>query len=274
MRSAGVKPGEALTVLAACFGERPERAWLRNLEADDDGVSVAFVDSRAAVIKLARTLRPRVVLLPLRDAAGISSSPLISRLREEAPGVRVLLLMSPEASHVGLAEAIRAGGEVATLRGEPDLRAVLLRATAPGELTVREDEAARALLSDIRPAELRDTILFCVLEAHRRLSARDLAGVRGKLPTESRRRACATPWPNATELICWGRLVRASLLQWGGPSSLHALAQASGFRSAGALQRSAVRLLQRSIGDPRDLAPLLVTSRLLRRVQRATHDSV
>src|SRR2546423_14754698 len=96
----------AATVVAACFGERPERAWLDGLAAD--GLSLTFVENRVALITRVVALRPRAVLFPVRDAQGVLSAPLISRLREHLPDARVLLLIAPGSSSSGLAEAIRA----------------------------------------------------------------------------------------------------------------------------------------------------------------------
>ena len=267
MRSFSVKPGEGIAVMAACFGERPERAWLTELEAHDSTLSLTFVDSRVSLLRRARSLRPRVVLLPLQDARGLPSAPLIARLRAKSPDIRVMLLLAPETSRVGLADAIRAGGEVVVLGGVTELRAVLLLTKHPEALSAREHEAARALLGALPSADLRETLVFCVMHAHRRLSVGDVARLRGLSARSFGRQARDARWPAPSELIGWGCLLRASLLQWRESSSLAVLSSASGFTSARALQRTAERLLQRPIDAPRDLAPLLVSSRLLRRVQ-------
>jgi hypothetical protein len=267
MRSLSVKPGEGLAVMAACFGERPERAWLAELAANDSALSLIFVESRFALIRRARSLRPRVVLLPLRDAAGLPSAPLIARLRAKSPDFRVMLLLAPETSRVGLAEAIRAGGEVVVLGGMTELRAILLLTNRSEEPSAREHDAARALLGGLHSADLREILVFCVMRAHQRLSVGDVAMLRGLSVRALGRQARDARWPAPSELIGWGCLLRASLLQWRESSSRAVLANASGFSSARALQRTAERLLQRPVDDPRDLAPLLVSSRLQRRVQ-------
>jgi AraC-like DNA-binding protein len=268
MRSFSVKPEVRLTVMAACFGERPERAWLAELEAHDAGLSLTFVESRAALIKRARSLRPRIVLLPLRDARGVSSAPIIIRLREHAPNGRILLLIAPKSSHAGLAEAVRAGGEPLMLGGEEDLCSVLYRTGDLGLQSLREHDAIRSLLAVVRPVELREILHFCVMHAHRRLSACDVATDRRVSSRTLARRARAAGWPSLAELIDWGRLLRASLLQWRESSTLTALAHAAGFASMCALQGTAVQLLQRSAKCPSDLSPLLVSTRLHRRVKQ------
>lgn len=268
MRSVGVKSGGVLTVMAACFGERPERAWLAHLEVHDAAVSLTFVENRVALIRCARTLRPRIVLLPLRDARGLPSAPLIARLREHAPNLRVMVLLAPETSRAGLAEAIRAGGEAAVLDGEAALRTVLFRTCDPGPLSPQELDAVRALLSDLRQADLQEALQFTVMHAHRRLSVADVAIARGVSTRALGRQARAASWPTPTELIGWGRLLRASILQWREGSNLPTLARASGFSSACALRDAAERLLQQSVDCPSELSPLLVSSRLQRRVHR------
>jgi AraC-like DNA-binding protein len=258
-------------VLAACLGNCPERALLAELEVRDSDIALTFVESRVALIRRARALRPRVVLLPLRDASGLPSAPLITRLREHAPNVRILLLMSPGSSQAGLAEAIRAGGEVVVVGREGELRSVLHRTDDAELLTTREYDATRALVDGLRPDDLRETLLLCVSEAHRGLSVGDVAASRGTSPRALGRQMRAAHCPTVPELIDWGRLLRASVLQWRESSGIAALAHTSGFASTRALQHAGERLLQRAIERPGDLSPLLVSSRLHRRVQRLAH---
>ncbi len=264
--SSRVMPGPALTVMAACLGDRPERAWLTGLMANESDLSLTFVERRGALIRRVCALRPHVVLLPLRDASGLPSAPLISRLRARAPNVRVLVLMPPGSSHGGLADAIHAGGEAASPAGSSELRAVLYRTGDIGLLSMREHDAARALLSGIQPAELRETLLYSVMHAHRCLTVADLATSRGASVHVLRRWARESGWPAPLEQIRWGRLLRASLLLWRESSSPSALVHASGFTSMRALRRAGARLLQKSIETPLDVSPLLVSSRLRRRV--------
>ncbi len=268
MRSAGVKPGEALAVLAACFRERPEWAWLAEVEAHNSAFSLTFVESRIALISRARGVRSRVVLLPLQDARGVPTAPLISRLREHAPNVRVMVLLTPGDSRAGLAEAIRAGGEAVTAGSARELLAELHRADDTGPLSAREHEATRALLGAIRPTELRELLQFCVMHAHRRLSVVEVAAERGVSSRRLGRKTPVSSWPAASELIDWGRLLRAGILQWRESSSLAALAHAAGFASAHALQQAAERLLHLSTDRPSQFSPFLVITLLRRRLQR------
>jgi ActR/RegA family two-component response regulator len=120
---------KAFKVLAGCFGRGPEHAWLADLAAAEPGVSLTFVERRTALIGCAQTFRPSVVLLPLRDGGGIPSAPLIARLRENLPSVRVMVLLAPDTVHVGIAEAIKAGAEPAIIGESAELCAILARAT-------------------------------------------------------------------------------------------------------------------------------------------------
>ncbi|MEO8336354.1 MAG: hypothetical protein ABI664_15350 [bacterium] len=271
MPSFRVNPGPSLTVMAACLGERPERGWLTHLEAHGAELSLTFVETRVALVRRARTLRPRVILLPLSDANGVPSAPLIARLREWTPSVRVLVLISPETTRAGLADAIRAGGEVVVLSGEDELRSALFRMADLGPLSVPELDAASALLSRLRPSELRETLLYCVVHAHRRLTVHDVATSRGMSSRALGRQSRVGRWPPPSELIAWGRLLRASILQWSESTPpLSALVYASGFASARTMERTSLRLLQRSIEHASDLVPLLVGSRLHRRLHALT----
>jgi AraC-like DNA-binding protein len=268
MRSIGVRQRGCLSVIAACLGERPERAWLAELQAHDAALSLTFVDDRVALIRRARSLQPRVVLLPLRDAYGMSSVPLIARLRENVPSARVVVLLAPGTPRGGLAETIRVGGEIAILARQADLRSVLYRTNQAEGLSTRELEATRSLLGGLQPTELREVLVFCVMNAHRRLTVGEVAMRRGLSPRAFARQAEAAQWPSPSELIGWGGLLRASLMEWSESSRLPELARASGFASTRTLQRIAERLLQKPIACSSDLAPLLVSSRLIRRVQR------
>jgi hypothetical protein len=268
MRSIDVKQRESLSVIAACFGERPERAWLAELQAHDAALSLTFVDARVALIRRARSLQPRVVLLPLRDAYGLSSVPLIARLRENVPAARVVVLLAPGTPCGGFAETIRVGGEIAILARQADLRSVLYRTDCAEGLSAREHEAARSLLRGLQPTALREVLVFCVMNAHRRLTVGEVAMWRGRSTRAFGRQAKAAHWPSPSELIGWGGLLRASLMEWTESSRLPELARASGFASTRTLQRIAERLLQKPIACSSDLAPLLVSSRLIRRVQR------
>lgn len=266
-----VMPRPAATVVAACFGGRPEREWLEELAAD--GLLLTFVQNRVALIARVLALRPRAVLFPVRDALGVLSAPLISRLREHAPDTRVLLLGAPGSSSSGLAEAIRAGGEPAIFRCASELRVALLHSNHLDVLSTREYEAVRALTAGIHPPALLECLFFCVLHAHQHLSVGDVAKSLGVSRRTFSRHARAASWPTPAEVIDWGRLLRASILQWRESSSLVALAHASGFRSSSALQRTAVRLLTRPVSSARDLSPLRVSSRLHRRIESLARDT-
>ena len=114
--------------MAGCFGRGAERDWLTDLAAAEADFSLTFVERRATLIGRATLFRPSVVLLPLRDASGIPSAPLIARLREDLPSVRVMGLLAPGTARVGIGEAIRAGGEPMII-GATELYAVLARST-------------------------------------------------------------------------------------------------------------------------------------------------
>ena len=264
MLSHSVMPRVASTVIAACFRERPELEWLERLAAD--GVALTFVDSRLALVARVEELRPRIVVFPLRDAQGVPSAPLIGRLRVHAPDTRVLLLMAPGSSRSGLAEAIRAGGEPAAFECASELRAALSDTDHPGALSTRECEAIADLLAGLQPPALVESLLFCVVHAQRHLQVDDVATWRDISRRTLTRHARSASWPTPAEIIDWGRLLRASILQWRESSSLAALAHASGYHDAHALHRAATRLLTRTVSSARDLSPLRVSSDLRRRV--------
>jgi AraC-like DNA-binding protein len=260
----GVTHTRSQPILAACFRGRPERKWLEAFR--NGGLDLTFLDARVELVAHVLANRPRVVLLPAADADGVPCAPLIARLRERAPDVRVLLLLATGSPSLGLAEAMRAGGDPAFFRTKAELLGFVTRAGEADAISESDAEAIRSLVSGLHPPALVDALIHCAVHADRPLSVGDLADALGVSRRTFGRRTRLAAWPTPVEMIEWGRLLRASIVQWRESASLIALAHASGFRSPQALRRAAARRLVLRAGATNEFSPLQVGTALRRRL--------
>jgi AraC-like DNA-binding protein len=256
-------PGAGGTVLVASLGATDFRALFQDLVTE---YRLDFVDDRAQLLTVAIARRPVAVLLPVCDAAGTASAPLAARLRAEIPDVRVITLWHPEHDRSRLAEVIRAGSEPYAATSAADVTRCIASLQETGRLSTSEVDALRSLLADVQPEWLVEILLAAVRSAHRALSVSDFSRVVGYSRRTLGRHSVQAGWPAPEELIEWGRLLRASLVQWREQSSLVALAHAAGFSGPQALHRAADHLLGEKIALPTALTPLGVTAAFRRRV--------
>lgn len=253
------------TVLVGSFGGAEFHALFGDVTTE---FTLEFVRDRTQLLAVAVTRRPIAVLLPVRDEAGTTCAPLATRLCAEAPDVRVITLWHPERDRAALAELIRAGSEPCTVTCADDVTRCIAGLRATGTLAAADVDALRSLLADLQPAWLVEILLAAVRWAHRGLSVGDFSRVVGYSRRTLGRQSVQAGWPGPEELIDWGRLLRASLVQWREQSSLIALAHASGFSGPQSLHRAADRLLGESTPLPTALTPLGVTAALRRRVMQ------
>ena len=258
-----VRSGRGGTVLVASFGGAEFQALFADVTTE---FTLDFVSDRTQLLTVAIARRPIAVLLPVRDAAGTTCAPLVTRLCAEAPDVRVITLWHPERDRPWLAEVIRAGSEPCTVTGADDVTRCIAGLRATGTLSAADLDALRTLLQDLQPTWLVEILLAAVRSAHRGLSVADFARLVGYSRRTLGRQSVQAGWPAPEELIDWGRLLRASLVQWREQSSLVALAHAAGFPGPQSLHRTADRLLGEKTPLPAALTPLGVTAALRRRV--------
>lgn len=257
--------GAGGTVLVASLGATDFRALFDDVFTE---YRLDFVDDRTQLIAVAIARRPLAVLLPVRDAAGTSCAPLAARLCAEIPDVRVITLWHPEHDRPWLAEVIRAGSEPFAATSAADVTRCIAGLQDTGRLSTSDVDALRSLLADLQPEWLVEILLAAVRSAHRALSVSDFSRVVGYSRRTLGRHSVQAGWPAPEELIEWGRLLRASLIQWREQSSLVALAHAAGFSGPQALHRTADRLLGERIPLPGTLTPLGVTAALRRRLDQ------
>lgn len=251
------------TVLVGAFGGTEFQALFAGVTTE---LTLEFVSDRTQLLAVTLARRPIAVLLPVRDAAGTACAPLVTRLCTEAPDVRVITLWHPERDRTSLAEVIRAGSEPCTATCSDDVVRCIAGLRATGTLSAADMDALRSLLADLQPTWLVEILLAAVRSAHRGLSVADFSRVVGYSRRTLGRQSVQAGWPAPEELIDWGRLLRASLIQWREQSSLVALAHASGFPGPQSLHRTADRLLGEKTPLPAALAPLGVTAAFRRRV--------
>jgi len=250
-------------VLVGFFGEADFQAMFADVATE---FTLDYVSDRTLLLSAAIGRRPVAVLLPVRDAEGTTCAPLATRLCAEAPDVRVFTLWHPERDRASLAELIRAGSEPCTVTCADDVTRCIAGLRAAGTLSAADVDALRSLLADLQPAWLVEILLAAVRSAHRGLSVGDFSRVVGYSRRTLGRQSLQAGWPGPEELIDWGRLLRASLVQWREQSSLIALAHAAGFSGPQSLHRAADRLLGEKTPVPTALTPLGVTAALRRRV--------
>ena len=251
------------TVLVGSFGDTEFQALFAGVTTE---FTLDHVSDRTQLLAVTHARRPIAVLLPVRDAAGISCAPLVTRLCAEAPDVRVITLWHPERDRASLAEVIRAGSEPCTATCADDVSRCIAGLRATGTLSAADMDALRSLLAELQPAWLVEILLAGVRSAHRGLSVADFSRLVGYSRRTLGRQSVRAGWPAPEELIDWGRLLRARLVQWREQSSLIALAHAAGFPGPQSLRRTADRLLGEKTPLPTALTPLGVTAALRRRV--------
>jgi AraC-like DNA-binding protein len=252
------------TVLVGDFGSTGLRSLFRELTKTE--FTLSYVQDRTRLLAATSALRPIAVLLPIRDADGVTCAPLAARVRAEAPDIRVVTLWHPDRDRDQLVEVMRAGSELFAVTTSADIIRCIAGLRAAGALSSVELDAVRALLAGIQPPWLVEILLAAVRSAHRGLSVRDFAELVGYSRRSLGRQSSQAGWPAPDELIDWGRLLRASLIQWRDRSTLVALAHAAGFTGPHALHRAADRLLGEPAEIPRALNPLGVCTALRRRL--------
>ena len=258
-------PQPSNTIVAACFAGLPERLTLAR--ALVPGVRIVLHDDRIGLVHRLLALHAPVVLFPPLDAHGDDCAPLIERTIRELSDVKPAVLVGKGADGRGLTAAMRAGATLCTWSTEEDVVTALADLAGAPHTAPADRSFVMTLLGDLRPAACLDVLLACVEHSHASLTVDDLAPMFGMKRRALSRHMRVARWPAPSELIDWGRLLRASAVQWRDQGSLVSLARAAGARNPQALRRSASRLVG-SRGTLRDiLTPLGVATALRRRIK-------
>ncbi|MEP6730049.1 MAG: hypothetical protein ABJE10_05405 [bacterium] len=256
------------TIVAACFDGLPENVTLSALALSGQRVvRIVFVNERPRTVRLSLANRPGAILFPPCDALGEPCAPLISQIRRVAPSVRATVLLRSGLGARGVVEAVRAGAEVHSWSVAADLRRIVRTLSSGVTFDRTEVDVIATLIGDLTPRACCAALSTSAELAHCRLSVADLAEELHSSVGALSRTLREARWPSPSEVIDWGRLLRASIVRWREEGSMIALVDASGFADARALHRSATRLLGASHSHASALTPLYVATMLRRRLK-------
>ena len=117
-------------VVGALLHDQPELALLASAAADV--ARLELVDDRFALVSTILTARPVALVIPPFDADRISTSPLVLRVRREAPDVAVLVVSEhPGGAGQPILRAAQAGAQVITAPTTDELRKALVALVEP-----------------------------------------------------------------------------------------------------------------------------------------------
>ncbi len=177
-----------------------------------------------------------VLVTALRDARGLSTTPLIRRVHAGFPGVAVIAYgaLTPEFVRDVL-RAASAGLAAVGLRDHDDLAAML---AATMQSARRNDVAARAMsaVEQRLTRVTRPIVRTCLERAHAAPAVADVATLLGISRKTVALRLASERLPSASELVGWGRVLLASRLLEDAARSVEQVALGLGFDSGTALR--------------------------------------
>jgi AraC-like DNA-binding protein len=258
-------------VILACFGNAPVGRTL--LEKVQRYGTILRLDDRRSIRKEICASQPSVVLFPLVDQRGMTTRPLVECVLREAPDALTVVCVPPGASTRGLADAVHLGAYVLAWPTDAELHQALDELLVAAPIDDADQRTLDTMLHDLVPPSMVSLVRHCTLFAHQRLSVDSLArafGVSRRTLTRATHRA---GWPTPSELIDWGRVLRACAIRWRGHDGVADVARLAGFRSSRAL----VSALERYVGSGTtldDLVPLRVNGAIRRAVTIGARDGV
>ena len=226
--------------------------------------TVVRLNDRRLLRKQIFARRPAVVVFPLVDERGIPTHPIVEWVLRDAPEAVTVICVPPDGPTHGLARALAIGAQLLTwatdAQMQPAIAALFRRVTAKGF----DQREVDALLAELTPATMTEVLRRCTSLAHRRLAVGTLASALGVSRRTLNRTTRRAGWPPPSELIMWGRLLRASAMHWHGAATPASIARRAGFRDPAALAQTVERHV--GVGTTLDdLSPL----RLARALQQA-----
>jgi AraC-like DNA-binding protein len=139
----------------------------------------------------------------------------------------------------------------------------------PAPFDDADQRALDAMLDELAPPAMVGLVRHCTVLAHQRLSAIGLARALGVSQRTLSRMTYRAGWPPPSDLIVWGRVLRAIIMHWRGRDDAADVARLAGFRNAHALASA----LERCVGSGatlEDLAPQRVSGALRRVLSAGT----
>ena len=249
-------------VILGCFGTAPVGRTLR--EKVQRYGTILRLDDRRALRKEIGARRPLAVLFPLVDERGMSTRPLVECVRREAPDALAVVCVPPGASTRGLADVLQLGAHLLAWPTDAELQHALDELLVPPSFDEADQIALDAMLGELAPPPMVNVVRHCTLFAHQRLSVAGLTRAIGVSRRTLNRATHRAGWPSPSELIDWGRVLRACALRWRGHDDVADVARLAGFRNSQALASA----LERYVGSGTtldDLVPLRI-NRAIRRV--------
>jgi AraC-like DNA-binding protein len=254
-------------VMLACFGSAPVARTLRDRVGRYG--TILHVDDRRSIRKQLGARQPAVVLFPLVDQRGMTTRPLVECALRDAPDALTVVCVPPGTSTRGLADVIQLGARLLAWPTDAELQHAVDELLLPAPFDDADQRALDAMLDELAPPAMVGLVRHCTVLAHQRLSAIGLARALGVSQRTLSRMTYRAGWPPPSDLIVWGRVLRAIIMHWRGRDDAADVARLAGFRNAHALASA----LERCVGSGatlEDLAPQRVSGALRRVLSAGT----
>lgn len=248
-------------VMLACFGSAPVARTLRDRVGRYG--TILHVDDRRSIRKQLGTRQPSVVLFPLVDQRGLTTRPLVECALRDAPDALTVVCVPPGTSTRGLADVIQLGARLLAWPTDAELQHAIDELLQPAPFDDVDQGALDAMLGELTPPEMVSLVRHCTRFAHQRLSVTSLTRALGVSRRTLNRTTLRAGWPSPSDLIVWGRVLRAGIMHSRGRDDPADIARLAGFRSAQALAST----LEGYVGPGTtldDLAPLRINHALRR----------
>ena len=220
-------------VMLACFGTAPVARTLRDRVGRYG--TILHVDDRRSIRKQLGARQPAVVLFPLVDQRGMSTRPLVECALREAPDALTVVCVPPGTSTRGLADVIQLGARLLAWPTDAELQHAVDELLLPAPFDDADHQALDTMLHELTPPAMVGLVRHCALFAHQRLTVTGLARALGVSQRTLSRTTHRAGWPSPSDLIVWGRVLRATIIRWRGRDDVADIARLAGFRNAQAL---------------------------------------
>jgi hypothetical protein len=250
-------------VMLACFGTAPVARTLRDRVGRYG--RILHVDDRRSIRRQLGASQPAVVLFPLIDQRGMTTRPLVECALREAPDALTVVCVPPGSSTRGLADVIQLGARLLAWPTDAELQHAVDELLLPAPFDEADERTLDAMLAELTPPSLVGVVRHCTLFAHQHLSVTGLTRAVGVSRRTLNRTTHRAGWPSPSDLIVWGRILRASVIHLRGRDGAADVARLAGFRNVQALASA----LEHALGAGTtldDLAPVRINDALRRAV--------
>ena len=253
-------------VMLACFGSAPVARTLRDRVGRYG--TILHVDDRRSIRKQLGARQPAVVLFPLVDQRGMSTRPLVECALREVPDALTIVCVPPGSSTRGLADVIQLGARLLAWPTDAELQHAVDQLLTPAPFDDVDQRALDAMLDALAPPAMVSLVRHCTLFAHQRLTVTGLARALGVSQRTLNRGTHRAGWPAPSDLIVWGRILRAGIIHSRRYGDAADVARLAGFRNAQALA-STIELLMGPGTTLDDLTPPRINRAIRRSLSTA-----